>query len=168
MKRNFGLGFRENENIFDIGLLKEEILYYEKNLKFLKDVYEKVRLADSRTSDFIKENSNEYLLKRINLFEIENSLERKKASFSPLDSFDYCYNSGNKPEHLIWRFMNSFTKRINKRMLLNLMNSNYYNANGNNSPLRKFDRLDKNIFRNLIINNQKKELVTLLQKIKLI
>lgn len=143
---NFSMkfNFHDKENPIDGKLLRNKIEYYEKNLSFLKELYNKTKLADLRNKDSfaISENKNDALLKKVHLFAMENSLENK-SKYKSSDSL-----RENKPGHLIHKFLKGFTERINKRMLMNLI-KNPRNLN----KFHNFNRLDKNIFRHLYINN---------------
>jgi hypothetical protein len=107
----------------DLNLLKSKIEFYQKNLKFVKQILAKIPDFDvqSGLNTAYINNKNDLLLKKLILFEVENSANTSNAIVS----------AENKPNHLIEAYLKCFTGRVSKRLLSNL--------NTKQSPKKKRD-----------------------------
>lgn len=110
--------------------LKNRIDYYEKNFNFIKQLLPKIpdyegkpNQSGGNTESVAKQqNSNDELLKKLILFETENL-----SKYNNLRSSGYLSTSlitDNKPNHLIEKYLKTFTSRINKKLLLNYTSNN--------------------------------------------
>jgi len=120
----------------DLKLLNSKIEFYQKNLDFVKQILAKITDFDveSGLNTVYFNNKNDLLLKKLILFEVENSANTSNASVS----------AENKPNHLIEAYLKSFTGRVSKRLLSNL-NSKQTSKKKRHYPFKELN--DRNYFK---------------------
>ncbi len=149
-----------NSNSFSISnndknSLKSKIEYYQKNLEFVKLILAKIPDLDlhheiddsNRTinnynnSSIVNYNKNDLLLKKLILFESENSAK---------SNYNYALASTeNKPNHLIEAYLKSFSSRISKKMISR--QSSGQAAKTGRYPFKALN--EKNLFKFLFTQN---------------